>query len=188
MNNLSTEYKGYLLLGNDGDNIESIINNGLLRAKKYVWITGAKTNDFRLLNPKTKEAVAISQHLVRLARRGVNIKFILAPREQTKKYEKTKTVYEKLSTVEGIEFNFCYDMHMKVIIVDGTWMYFGSANFTSAGLGTRSRKGRNNFEIGTITIDQDAINAIEYQLQQIWDSNECKGCYQKSKGYCKGII
>ncbi|NHK31155.1 MAG: hypothetical protein FK730_07370 [Asgard group archaeon] len=66
-------------------------------------------------------------------------------------------------------------------------MYFGSANFTSAGLGTRFRKGQNNFEIGTITIYQTAIEAIEHQLHEIWNSNECQNCYQKKKGYCKGI-
>lgn len=73
------------------------------------------------------------------------------------------------------------------ILVDGMWMYFGSANLTGTGIGSRTRKGRNNFEVGTITIDQRAIGPIEAQLHDIWVGNECKDCYQKEKNYCRGI-
>jgi len=123
-----------------------------------------------------------SQRLYQLARRGIKIKFILAPREEEKNF------YKKLKDVENIEFRFCYDMHMKIILIDSTWLYFGSANLTGAGLGSRTRKGRNNFEIGTITIDEQVISQIESLLQEIWEGNHCKDCYQKNKGYCKGIM
>jgi len=184
---MSVNYNGYLLFGNDGDNIEEIITNGLLKAKQSVWITSAKANDFIVVNEHTKEGELLTQKLYRMAQRGVEFKFILAPHEKTKSYKNAKTFYQKLKDSKNIEFRFCYDIHMKAIIVDGTWMYFGSANLTGAGIGSRTRKGKNNFEVGTITIDQKAIAAIEYQLEQIWNGNECKGCYQKQKGYCKGI-
>ena len=64
---------------------------------------------------------------------------------------------------------------------------FGSANLTGAGIGSRTHKGKNNFEVGTITIDQRVIEPIEVQLQDIWIGSECKNCYQKSKGYSEGI-
>ncbi len=35
-----------MLSGNDGDNVDEIITNGLLRARKYLWIASAKANDF----------------------------------------------------------------------------------------------------------------------------------------------
>lgn len=184
---MSIEYTGYLLYGNDGDNVDVIITNGLFRAKKYVWITSAKANDFIVVNQHTKEGVGITKKLYHMSQRGVDFKFILAPHEQTKTYKNTQTFYQKMKDVDNVQFRFCYDMHMKVIIVDGTWMYIGSANLTGAGIGSRTRKGKNNFEAGTITIDQKAIDAIEYQLEQIWNGNECKGCYQKQKGYCKGL-
>lgn len=184
---MAIEYNGYLLFGNDGDTIDEIIHNGLLKAQKYVWITGAKVSDFMVVNPNTKEGEHITKKIYQLAQRGIKFKFILAPHEQKKTYKNAKTFYQKLQGIENIEFEFCYDMHMKVILVDGTWMYFGSANLTGAGIGSRTRKGKNNFEIGTITIDQKAIAAIEYQLEQIWNGTECLGCYQKQKGYCKGI-
>jgi len=185
---LAIEYNGYLIYGNDGDNIDEIINNGLLKAQKYVWISGAKVGDFLVVNPKTKEGEHITKKIYQMAQRGVKFKFILAPHEKKKTYKNAKTFYQKLQGIDNIEFEFCYDMHMKVILVDGTWMYFGSANLTGAGIGSRTRKGRNNFEIGTITIDQRAIEPIETQLQDIWIANECKDCYQKQTGYCEGIF
>ncbi len=175
------EFSGYFLSGNQGDSFEHIVHNGFLRAKQHIWFTSAKTTDFMIPNPRTKEALQFSQRLFQLAKRGIKIKFILSPKEAEKKF------YQKLKDVENIEFKFCYNLHMKIVLVDNTWLYFGSANLTGAGLGSRTRKGKNNFEVGTITINQRAIEAIEYQLQQIWNGNECKGCYQKQKGYCKGI-
>jgi hypothetical protein len=55
-------------------------------------------------------------------------------------------------------------------------------------LGSRTRKARNNFEIGAITIDESVIFQTEYLLQEIWEGEHCKDCYQKQKKYCKGII
>jgi len=57
-----------------------------------------------------------------------------------------------------------YNIIKEFKIVNGTWAYFGSANSTGAGMGSRTRKGRNNFEIGTITVDREAISIIEKLL------------------------
>ena len=132
-------------------------------------------------NKRTKEALQFSQRLYQLARRGIKIKFILAPKEAEKKF------YQKLKEVENIEFRFCYNLHMKIVLIDSTWLYFGSANLTGAGLGSRTRKGRNNFEIGTITLDEQVITQTEQLLTEIWKGEHCENCYQKQKGYCKGI-
>ncbi|MGC9779587.1 MAG: phospholipase D family protein [Candidatus Heimdallarchaeota archaeon] len=176
-----SEFAGYLLSGNEGDSFVHIVHNGFMKAKKRIWFTSAKVTDFMIPNPKTKEAFQFSQRLYQLAKRGIKIKFILAPKEREKNF------YQKLKDVENIEFAFCYNMHMKVILIDSTWLYFGSANLTGAGLGSRTRDGRNNFEIGTITIDQKAIEPVELLLQDIWIGSKCENCFQKQKGYCKGI-
>ena len=118
MSNLALEYNGYLLYGNDGDTIDHIINEGLLRAKKYVWISGAKVGDFIVVNKITKEGEQLTRKIYQMTQRGVKFKFILAPREQTKTYKNAQTFYQKLQSVENIEFKFCYDMHMKVILVN----------------------------------------------------------------------
>ncbi|MGC9779577.1 MAG: phospholipase D family protein [Candidatus Heimdallarchaeota archaeon] len=175
------EFEGYILTGNEVDSFEHIVHNGFMKAKKKIWFTSAKVTDFMIPNPYTKEAFQFSQRLYQLAKQGIKIKFILAPKEKEKKF------YQKLKDVDNIEFTFCYNMHMKVVLVDSTWLYFGSANLTGAGLGSRTREGRNNFEVGTITIDQKAIEPVELLLQDIWIGSECKNCYQKNKGYCNGI-
>ncbi|MBD3191041.1 MAG: hypothetical protein GF308_10375 [Candidatus Heimdallarchaeota archaeon] len=178
---MTTEFNGYFLAGNDGDSFEHIVHNGFMKAKNHIWFTSAKTTDFMIPNPRTKEAMQFSQRLYQLARRGIKIKFILAPREEEKKF------YQKLKEVENIEFKFCYDMHMKIILIDSTWLYFGSANLTGAGLGSRTRKGRNNFEIGAITIDKEPILTIVRLFTEIWQGKYCAGCHQKKRGYCPGI-
>ena len=59
--------------------------------------------------------------------------------------------------------------------------------FNKSPMGSRTRKGRNNFEIGTITVDREAISRIEKLLWQIWYGDHCQGSYQEQKRYCKGI-
>jgi phosphatidylserine/phosphatidylglycerophosphate/cardiolipin synthase-like enzyme len=179
---MPTKMTGYFLAGNDGNSFKHIVHNGFMKAKKSIWFTSAKTTNFMIPNPKTKEAFHFSQRVNQLAKRGVSIKFILAPREEKKSF------YQKLKDINNIDFRFCYNLHMKVILIDSTWLYFGSANLTGAGLGSRTRKGRNNFEIGAITIDEGVISQTEYLLQKIWEGEYCKDCYQKQKMYCKGII
>ncbi len=118
MNRLTIEFEGYLLYGNDGDTIEHIINEGLLKAKKYVWISGAKASDFIVVNKKTKEGEQLTKKIYQMAQKGVNFKFIFAPHEKTKTYKNAQTFYQKLRNVENISFEFCYDMHMKVNLVN----------------------------------------------------------------------
>ena len=53
---------------------------------------------------------------------------------------------------------------LEFTIVEGTEMYFGSSNLFGAGIDSRTRKGKNNFEIGTITINQKIIEPVEVQM------------------------
>lgn len=61
-------------------------------------------------NPYTKEAFQFSQRLYQLAKQGIKIKFILAPKEKEKKF------YQKLKDIENIEFALCYNIHMKIVL------------------------------------------------------------------------
>ena len=178
---LTLEFRGFNIIGNDGEAFEFVVYKGFLLAKKEIWFASAKTTDFIIPHPISKEPINFSQWLVILRNRGVKIKFLLAPNQEN------KPLYQKLKSEANIEFRFCYDMHMKLILVDGGWLYFGSANLTGAGLGSRKRDGRNNFEIGTITIDKQVIQNVEKLIKEIWEGEHCRNCYQKEKGYCKGI-
>ncbi len=109
---MSIPIEGYMLLGNTGESFEYIVQNGFMKAREYIWFTSAKTTDFMIPNPRTKEAMQFSQRLYQLARRGIKIRFILSPKEAEKNF------YQKLKDVENIEFRFCYDMHMKIVLID----------------------------------------------------------------------
>ncbi|MBD3191040.1 MAG: hypothetical protein GF308_10370 [Candidatus Heimdallarchaeota archaeon] len=111
---MTAEFGGYILTGNEGDSFEHIVHNGFMKAKKRIWFTSAKVTDFMIPNPNTKEAFQFSQRLYQLTKQGIKIKFILAPKE------KEKTFYQKLKDVDNIEFAFCYNMHMKVVLDDSS--------------------------------------------------------------------
>ncbi len=66
-------------------------------------------------------------------------------------------------------------MHLKLLAVDGTELYLGSANLTGAGLGAKA-DARRNFELGVTTTDHVLIDAAQRRFDRIWTGAECKGC------------
>lgn len=75
----------------------------------------------------------------------------------------------------GLTMRRCPRVHAKAIIVDGRWMYLGSANLTGAGLGAKSAR-RRNFEAGIWTDQLDLIDSVMDMLQGIWDASRCGDC------------
>jgi len=69
----------------------------------------------------------------------------------------------------------CPRVHLKLLIVDGTDLYLGSANFTGAGLGAKA-EGRRNFELGITTSDHVLVDAAQRRFDRIWTGAECAGC------------
>jgi phosphatidylserine/phosphatidylglycerophosphate/cardiolipin synthase-like enzyme len=72
----------------------------------------------------------------------------------------------------------CPRVHLKAVIVDGSFAYSGSANLTGAGMGAKSEHKR-NFESGIITDDSEIIAGIMEQFDSIWRGNHCSGCGRK---------
>src|SRR6478609_1062955 len=56
----------------------------------------------------------------------------------------------------GLMLKICPRVHFKCVLVDGAWVYLGSANLTGAGLGAKGDDKR-NFELGFVTEDFDVI-------------------------------
>jgi phosphatidylserine/phosphatidylglycerophosphate/cardiolipin synthase-like enzyme len=75
----------------------------------------------------------------------------------------------------GIALRRCPRVHLKMVAVDGSLLYLGSANFTGAGLGVRS-DGRRNFEAGIVTDDELLLDEMQASFQSIWSGRECKSC------------
>jgi phosphatidylserine/phosphatidylglycerophosphate/cardiolipin synthase-like enzyme len=75
----------------------------------------------------------------------------------------------------GLQLKICPRVHFKTVIVDGAWIYLGSANLTGAGLGAKSDPKR-NFEVGFVTEDFDVIDRITALYEAIWSGAECADC------------
>jgi len=73
------------------------------------------------------------------------------------------------------EMRLCPRVHLKAVIVDGAFLYLGSANWTGAGLGAKGT-GRRNFELGVVTDDALLLDDVQEVFDLIWRGAECKGC------------
>ena len=68
---------------------------------------------------------------------------------------------------DGMERVLCPRVHFKLIIIDSTIAYVGSANLTGAGMGMKSPKKR-NFEAGILTDDPEMLEAAIEQFDNVW--------------------
>jgi phosphatidylserine/phosphatidylglycerophosphate/cardiolipin synthase-like enzyme len=66
-------------------------------------------------------------------------------------------------------------VHFKAVVVDGAWLYLGSANLTGAGLGAKG-DGRRNFEVGLCTEDFETIDRVTALFLSVWSGSECASC------------
>jgi phosphatidylserine/phosphatidylglycerophosphate/cardiolipin synthase-like enzyme len=75
----------------------------------------------------------------------------------------------------AFELRLCPRVHFKAVIIDGTILYLGSANWTGAGLGARG-EGRRNFEIGLSSRDDLLLDEVQAYYDRIWRGAECGPC------------
>lgn len=73
------------------------------------------------------------------------------------------------------EMRLCPRVHFKAVIVDGSLLFLGSANWTGAGLGAKG-EGRRNFEVGLVTRDDLLLDELQAYYDRIWSGAACKGC------------
>jgi phosphatidylserine/phosphatidylglycerophosphate/cardiolipin synthase-like enzyme len=83
--------------------------------------------------------------------------------------------------IRGMERILCPRVHLKAVVIDGTFAYTGSANLTGAGMGAKSEHKR-NFESGIITDDEVLVGKIMEQFDSIWGGTHCGQC--KRKKFC----
>jgi len=86
---------------------------------------------------------------------------------------------------DGMERVLCPRVHFKLIIIDSTIAYVGSANLTGAGMGMKSPKKR-NFEAGILTDDPEMLEAAIEQFDNVWIGKFCKDCGRRE--YCSDPI
>jgi len=148
-------------------------------ANVSVWIATANLKDVRVEAPIGTTArargryVSITEHFESLVRRDVEVR-VLHGATPSRPFRESLARCGDLRT-PAFEMRQCPRVHLKMIAVDGSYLYVGSANFTGAGLGAKS-DGRRNFELGFSTDDDVLLDAAQSRFDRIWSGAECGAC------------
>src|SRR5262245_52636402 len=124
----------------DGEHYDELVMGALSRARVSAWISTANVKTMLVEAPVGTRArargrfVSGVEMLIGLAKRGVEVKLLHAGepsrpfRAELQKHGRGETRFEMRQ---------CPRVHLKVVAIDGSWLYVGSANLTGAGLGAK---------------------------------------------------
>lgn len=163
----------------DGEHYENVLLKILCQARVSAWIATANLKEVMVEAPRGSVArargrfVSITQRFKELADRGVQLR-ILHASPPSGPLRKALSHQPSLKPPR-FELRQCPRSHLKVLAVDGSHLYVGSANLTGAGLGAKG-SGRRNFELGLTTDDDVLLDLVQERFERIWTGQECDGC------------
>jgi phosphatidylserine/phosphatidylglycerophosphate/cardiolipin synthase-like enzyme len=160
----------------DRDIYEKVICGRIGKARKFLWIATSDLKDLHV--DKDGRMVPFLEILSDLVKRQVEIRLLHA-KEPGPAFRNDFDKYPNL--IRGMERILCPRVHLKAVVIDGSFAYTGSANLTGAGMGAKSEYKR-NFESGIITDDQAIIGKVIEQFDSIWRGTHCPKC--KRKKFC----
>ncbi len=157
----------------DREHYERVIE-AVRRAETSVWIATANLKEMLVEGswPRRKYR-SVLQDLSDLAERGVELRLMHAAhpsRPFRRSFDRLPALVEG-----GLEMRVCPRLHFKVVIVDGAFLYLGSANWTGAGLGAKG-EARRNFELGIVTSDCGLLDEIQATYERLWRGDPCAAC------------
>ncbi|MGC4093901.1 MAG: phospholipase D family protein [Polyangiaceae bacterium] len=167
----------------DRRHYDEIVQRALSEARVSIWIATANLKDIHVEAPIGSVArargryVSITERFQSLSRAGVEIRILhgaVPSRPFRASLERRRERAGK-----KLELRHCPRVHLKMIAVDGAYLYLGSANFTGAGLGARG-EGKRNFEMGIATDDDVLLDSAQQRFDRIWSGRECGGCRLRS--------
>ncbi len=164
----------------DEEHYRTLVARALPAARVSVWIATANLKTMLVEAPIGSRArargryVSFFETLSDLAARGVDVKVLHASAPSGPLAREL----ERLST-SRVAMRQCPRVHLKVIAIDGSLLYVGSANLTGAGLGAKG-EGRRNFEIGMVTDNDAMLDAAQARFDRIWRGKECGSCKLRS--------
>ena len=150
---------------------EKVILGSVLSATRYVWIATANLKDMHVEQGRGYRPIL--EVFDELGRRGVRFRVVHADLPS----RPFRDTLERLPRLSGhaLELQVCPRSHWKMVVVDGREAYFGSANFTGAGLGVKSPR-RRNLEVGAFTKDPSVVAKLEESFDAFWMGDHCKDC------------
>ena len=171
----------------DRAHYDEIIVKTIMRARVSVWIATANLKELRIEAPIGSVArargryVSILDTFDSLIKRRVDVRLLHAtlPSRPFREELARHPLLVKKGAKNAMAMRQCPRVHLKMIAVDGSALYLGSANFTGAGLGAKG-DGRRNFEMGILTDDEGMLDAAQARFQRIWSGRECGACKLRS--------
>ena len=160
----------------DRDIYEKVICGRIGKTRRFLWIATSDLKD--LYVDKGRGMVPFLEILSDLIKRQVEIRLLHA-KEPGPAFRRDFDKYPNL--IAGMERILCPRVHLKAVVVDGTFAYTGSANLTGAGMGAKSEHKR-NFESGIISDDAAIVGKVMEQFDNIWRGTHCQPC--KRKKFC----
>lgn len=170
-------------LVSDRRHYEEIVVRAIGAARASVWIATANLKDVHIEAPIGTRARAqgryysIVERFVELVRQGVELR-ILHGALPSRRFRASLARAKELKAPR-FELRHCPRVHLKMVAVDGAYLYLGSANFTGAGLGAKD-DGRRNFELGVSTDDDVLLDATQQRFDRIFSGKECGACKLRS--------
>jgi hypothetical protein len=148
-----------------------VVLRRLAHARESVWI--ATANVKAMLVDTGSGFRSVVDLFDELRRRGVELRLLHAELPS----RPFRAAFDRKGALVrgGLELKICPRVHFKAVLVDGAWLYLGSANLTGAGLGAKG-DGRRNFELGFCTEDFETIDRVTALFQAVWTGAECGAC------------
>jgi phosphatidylserine/phosphatidylglycerophosphate/cardiolipin synthase-like enzyme len=152
-------------------------------AKRSVWIATANLKELMVESPvlvpgqRRGTYASVLDSFDQLAARGVELRILhasLPSRAFRDAFDRRKRLVRG-----GLELRMCPRVHLKTVIVDGEFLYLGSANWTGAGLGAKG-DARRNFELGVLSDDEQLLDQVQAFFEWIWRGKPCARCRLRS--------
>ena len=141
--------------------------------RRSLWIGTADIKDLYVkVGSGTEPFLAV---LSQLLRRRVEIRLIHAM-EPGPAFRADFDRYPLLA--RGLERALCPRVHFKMLVFDGSAVYFGSANLTGAGIGMKGANTR-NFEAGLLTDEPELVAQAMQQFDEVWMGLHCRKCLRR---------
>lgn len=153
------------------DLYREVILKRLAGARESVWISTANVKEMYIERDGAYRSIL--ELFAELCGRGVELRLLhaeLPSRPFRASFDKLRALWSG-----GLNLKICPRVHFKAVIVDGAWIYLGSANLTGAGLGAK-QEGKRNFELGFVTEDFEVIDRATALFQSVWSGAECATC------------
>jgi phosphatidylserine/phosphatidylglycerophosphate/cardiolipin synthase-like enzyme len=157
-----------------------------MNAERSLWISTANLKDLMVEDERARpgrwrttggqgEYRSVLRVFDEEVSRGVEIRILHASPPSRPFREELRRLPGLGRAKRSFEMRLCPRVHFKTVIVDGSMLFLGSANWTGAGLGAKG-EGRRNFEVGFFTRDDLMLDEIQGYFDRIWSGGACTGC------------